>query len=77
MPKCLLWLFKPDCVDLVWYLAVKLSIQHPEYLSNERDPKFDPGALVTSYRILVSAAVVFLGSIKTTFAYASFSTDAI
>ena len=62
----------------MWYLAAKLSIQHPEYLSNEcEDLEFDPGAFITLYRILVSAAVVFLGSIKTTFAYSSFFTDAI
>jgi len=62
----------------VWYLAAKLSIQRPEYLSNERDDlDFDPGAFITSYRVLVSAAVVFLGSIKATFAYSSFFTDAI
>jgi len=72
-----LWLFKPDCVDLVWYLAVKLSIQHPEYLSNEGDLEFDLGAFVTLYRILVSVAVVFLGSLKATFAYSGFFTDAI
>jgi uncharacterized integral membrane protein len=50
-------------------LAAKLSIQRLEYLSSESDLKLDPGAVVTSYRILVSAAVVFLGSIKITFAY--------
>jgi len=55
-----------------------LSIQRPEYLSNERDDlEFDPGAFVTSYRILVSVAVVFLGSLKITFAYSGFFTDAI
>jgi hypothetical protein len=71
-------LFKPDCVDVVWYLAAKLSIQRPEYLSNERDDlEFDPGAFFTSYRILVSVAVGFLGSLKTTFAYSGFFTDAI
>jgi len=72
-----LWLFEPDCVDVVWYLAAKLSIQRPEYLSNERDVEFDPGAFVTSYRILVTVAVGFLGSLKTTFAYSSFFADAI
>jgi hypothetical protein len=71
IPKYLSWLFKPDCVDLVWYVAAKLSIQRPEYLSNESDLEFDRGAVVTSYRILISAAVVFLGSIKITFAYLS------
>ena len=77
MPKYLLWLFKPDCVDLVWYLAAKLSIQRPEYLSSEcgdLDSEFDP---VTSYRILISVVVVFLGSLKTTSAYGSFFTDTI
>jgi len=54
-----------------------LSIQRPEYLSNEGDLEFDPGAFVTSYRILLSAAVVFLGSLKTTFTYSNLSTDAI
>jgi hypothetical protein len=76
-PKHLLRLLKPDCVDLVWYLGAKLSIQRPEYLSNERDLEFDPGAFITSYRILVSVAVGFLGSLKTIFAYSSFFTDAI
>ena len=68
MPKYLSWLswlFKPDCVDVVWYLAAKLSIQRPEYLSDERDVEFDPGAFVTLHRILVSTAVAFLGSLKT------------
>ena len=61
----------------MWYLAAKLSIQRPKYLSDEHDDlEFDPGAFVTLYRILVSAAVVFLGSLKSTFAYSSFSTDA-
>jgi hypothetical protein len=59
-------MFKLDCVDLVWYLAAK---ERPEYLSNESDLEFDPGAVVTSYRILVTAAVVFLGCIKSTFTY--------
>ena len=77
IPKYLSLLFKPDCVDLVWYLAAKLSIQRPEYLSTERDLEFDPGAFVTFYRILVSIAVVFLGFLKATFAYSSFFTDAI
>jgi hypothetical protein len=59
-------------------LAAKLSIQRPEYLSNERDLELDPGAFVTFYRILVSIAVVFLGSLKATFfPYSSFFTDAI
>ena len=75
--KYLSWLFKPDCVNLVWYLAAKLSIQRPEYLSNEHDLEVDPGAFVTSYRILVSVAVVFLGSLKTTFVYTGFFMDAI
>ena len=70
-------MFERDCVDLVWYLGAKLSIQRPEYLSNERDLEFDPGAFITSYRILVSVAVGFLGSLKTTFAYSGFFTDAI
>jgi len=68
MPKYLSWLswlFKLDCVDVVWYLAAKLSIKRPEYLSDERDVEFDPGAFVTSHRILVSIAVAFLGSLKT------------
>ena len=69
IPKYFVWLFKPDCVNLVWYLAAKLSIRRPEYLSNESNLEFDPGAVVTSYRILVSAAVVFLGCVKSTFAY--------
>ena len=77
IPKYLLRLFKPDCVDLVWYLGAKFSIQRPEYLSNERDLEFDPGAFITSYRILVSVAIGFLGSLKTIFAYSSFFTDAI
>ena len=77
IPKYLVWLFKPDCVDVVWYLVAKLSIQHPKYLSNEGALEFDPGAFVTSYRILVSVAVGFLGSLKTTFAYSSFLGDAI
>ena len=75
IPKYLLWLFKPDCVDFLWYLAGKLSIQRPEYLSNERDDL--EGAFVTLYCILVSVAAIFLGSLKTTFAFSSFSTDAI
>jgi hypothetical protein len=54
-----------------------LSIQRPEYLSNEGDLESDPGAFVTSHRILISAVVVFLGSLKTTFAYSSFFTDTI
>jgi len=80
IPKYLLWLFKPDCVDLVWYFAPKLSIQRPEYLSNERDLESiesDLGAFVTSYRILVSVAVAFLGSLKATFTYSSLFTGAI
>ena len=37
----------------------------PQYLSNERDDlEFNPGAFVTSYRILVSVVVAFLGSLK-------------
>ena len=43
----------------------KLSIQRPEYLSNERDLEVDPGAFVTLYRILVSVMVVLLGAIFT------------
>jgi len=58
-------------------VKLKLSIQRPEYLSTERDDEFDPGAFVTSYRILVSAAVVFLGCLKATFSFASFFTDTI
>ena len=55
----------------------KLSIQRPEYLSNEGNLELDPGAFVTSYRMLVSVVVVFLGSLKTIFAYSSLFTDAI
>ena len=65
------WLFKPDCVDLLWYLATKLSIQRPQYLSTELDDESDPGALITSYRILYSTPVLFLGSLKTTFSFYS------
>ena len=77
LPKYLSWMFERDCVDLVWYLAGKLSIQRPEYLSTECDPEFDPGAFITLYRILVSVAVVFLGSLKTIFTRLSLVTDAI
>jgi hypothetical protein len=73
IPKYLLWLFKPDCTDVVWYLAAKLLIPRPEYLSNELDPEFDQGHFVTSYRILVSGAVLFFGSLKATFAYSNLS----
>jgi len=66
LPKCLLWLFKPDCLDIVWFLAAKLSIQRPEYVSTERIGPWSP---VTSYHILVSSVVVFLGSLKITFTY--------
>jgi hypothetical protein len=67
-----------DCVDLVWYLAAKLSIQRPEYSSTEHDDlELDPGAFVTPYRILVSVMAGFLGSIKTTFVFKGFFTDAI
>jgi hypothetical protein len=77
LPKYLSWMFELDCVDLVWYLAGKLSIQRPEYLSNERDLEFDPGAFFTLYRILVTVAVAFLGSLKTSFTQLSLVTDAI
>jgi len=39
-----------------------MSTEHAEHVE-------PPGALVTSYRILVSIAVVFLGSLKITFMY--------
>jgi len=70
IPKYLSWLFELDCLDLVWYLAVKLSIldQRPEYLSTER---VELGAFVTSYRILFSTAVAFLGTIKATMCFYS------
>ena len=74
IPKYLSWLFKPDCVDVVWYLAAKLSIQRPEYVSTER---VAPGAFVTSYRTLVSTAVLFLGSLQITFRWSDFLTVAI
>jgi len=64
IPKYLSWLFKPDCVDVVWYLVAKLSIQRPEYLSNECDVEFCSRALITLYRILVLTLVLFLGSVK-------------
>jgi len=70
-------LFELDCVDLVWYLAAKLSIQRPQYLSTEHDDDFDPGAGVTSYRILFSTAVLYLGTLKATMGfYSNFSTTA-
>ena len=72
IPKWLLKLFEPDCVDFVWFLAAKLSIQRPEYLSNESDVELNPpGAFVTSYRILVSTAVAFLGSLKSQISFYS------
>ena len=76
-PKYLSWLFKPDCVDVVWYFAAKLSIQRPEYMSNECDVEFHPRAFVTSYRILVSTSVVFLGSLKIIFTWSNILTHAI
>ena len=76
IPKYLLWLFKPDCIDVVWYLVAKLSIPRPEYLSTELDLEFDPGHLVTSYRILVSGTVLFFGTLKATFTYSNLSTVA-
>jgi len=49
-----------------------LSILRPEYLSNERDPNVDrPGAFITSYRILFSVAVGFLGTLKATMTFYS------
>ena len=77
MPKCLSWLFKPDCIDVVWYLAEKLSIRRPEYFSNELELEFDQWHLVTLYRILVSAVVLFLGSLKTAYTFSNLSTDAV
>ena len=77
VPKYLSWLFKPDCVDVVWYLAGRLSIRRPEYLSTELDLEIDPGHLVTSYRILVSAAVFFFGSLKATYTFTNLSTGSI
>ena len=52
----------------------KLSIQRPEYVSTER---VESGAFVTSYRILVLTAVVFLGSLQITFRYTNLLTGAI
>lgn len=64
-------------MDFVWYLAGKLSIRRPEYLSNELELEFDQRHLVTSYRILVSTVVLFLGSLKTTYTFSNLATDAI
>jgi len=77
VPKYLSLLFKPDCVDVVWYLAGRLLIRRPEYLSSELDLELDPGHLITSYRILVSAAVLFFGSLKATYTFTNLSTGSI
>jgi len=74
IPKYISWLFKPDCLVLVWYLAGKLSIRCPEYVSTER---VSPGAFVTSYRILVSTVVIFLGFLQITFRWSEFLIGAI
>ena len=55
----------------MWYLAAKLSIQRPEYVSTECDIESNPAAIVTSYRILVSSVVAILGTIKATMSFYS------
>lgn len=60
IPPILLWLFKPDCMDLIFYVVCSLSIPHPQYTRTEivvlsRHP---PAA---AYRLLVSATVISSG----------------
>ena len=77
VPKYFSWIFNLDCIDAVWYLAGRLSIRRPEYLSTELDLELDPGHAVTLYRILVSAAVLFFGSLKATYTFTNLSIGSI
>ncbi|KDR69684.1 hypothetical protein GALMADRAFT_145397 [Galerina marginata CBS 339.88] len=76
-PRCLAWLFEPDCMDVIWFLLANFSVPCPNYQSEERTP--DPGSnhlRITTYRVLVCSSVITFGISKATFGYLGFSTAA-
>ncbi|KAF8150687.1 hypothetical protein B0H34DRAFT_862281 [Crassisporium funariophilum] len=75
------WIFKFDCMDIVWRLLAVFSIQRPDYNSEERRPEPPPVAPryrapppITGYRILVSSTVFFFGMLKAALGYLGWST---
>ncbi|KDR71927.1 hypothetical protein GALMADRAFT_253721 [Galerina marginata CBS 339.88] len=74
-PRYLSWLFEPDCMDVIWFLLAHLSIQCPNYESEERIPDPDSDHLpITIYRVLVCSLVVAFGISKAAFGYLGSST---
>jgi len=55
-------------------LAAKLSIQRPEYLSNEDELEFGLGAFVTTYRVLMILEIS-TGAIWVEWLFAGFITS--
>ncbi|KAF9055706.1 hypothetical protein BJ165DRAFT_438407 [Panaeolus papilionaceus] len=74
------WFFNYDCMILFWRLIKRFGVE-PRVYSTEEDPDSDtalsgPQALVTNYRMLVSAIVVGFGMAKASLAYRNLNSDA-
>ncbi|KAF8959328.1 hypothetical protein BDZ97DRAFT_1838436 [Flammula alnicola] len=78
VPWYLSWLFKPDCMDGLWWLLGRLfAVPCPKYSSEEMDHNEPESVhIVTSYRLLVSATVFSIGMLKASLTYSGLSTGA-
>ncbi|PPQ83886.1 hypothetical protein CVT25_000630 [Psilocybe cyanescens] len=77
VPPYLSWLFKPDCMDLIWKLLAFFSIDRPVYVSDElpsdsaSDDAKSASPDLTPYRILVSGTVTAFGLSKAMLGYSN------
>ncbi|KDR71468.1 hypothetical protein GALMADRAFT_253773 [Galerina marginata CBS 339.88] len=77
IPDGLSWLFKPDCMNIIWHILAVLSIRRPAYTSREIFFISQPYLRhlpLTVYRVLVCLSVISFGLLKATFTYLGFST---
>ncbi|KAF9480741.1 hypothetical protein BDN70DRAFT_877179 [Pholiota conissans] len=78
IPNYLSWLFKPDCMDVVWWLIsiIYPSFTRPNYISTEARSDPETAYVVTTYRLLVSTTVFTFGLLKASLTYSGISTGA-
>ncbi|KAF4613855.1 hypothetical protein D9613_007966 [Agrocybe pediades] len=72
------WIFRMDCMDLMWSILSRFGYRRPFYSSGEREivPEEGQGPPVTLYRLTVSFSVLCFGMTKATLSYYGRSTSA-
>jgi len=76
VPHSLYWLFKLDCMDIVWNILSWFSVRRPDYTSAERPSigvSYSEHPPVSTYRLLVCGTVISFGMSKAMLGYCGHS----